>query len=154
MAVTVDPTLLPEIQRYGAFDVAACFNCGNCTAVCPLTDGDATFPRRIIRYAQVGMKAELLASKELWTCYYCGECSETCPRQAEPGEFMAAARRYAIASYDRTRLARTMYTRYRPTSSPRRASKVSRSGWPSTPRRGWRPRQPRRWRPASISFSA
>jgi nitrate reductase gamma subunit/ferredoxin len=109
MAVTVDPTLLPEIQRYGAFDVAACFNCGNCTAVCPLTGDDATFPRRIIRYAQVGMKAELLASKELWTCYYCGECSETCPRQAEPGEFMAAARRYAIASYDRTRLARTMY---------------------------------------------
>ena len=109
MAVTVDPTLLPEIQRYGAFDVSACFNCGNCTAVCPLTDDDATFPRRIIRYAQVGMKAELLASKELWTCYYCGECSETCPRQAEPGEFMAAARRYAIASYDKTRLARTMY---------------------------------------------
>jgi ferredoxin len=109
MAVTIDPALLPELQRYGAFDVAACFNCGNCTAVCPLTDDDATFPRRIIRYAQVGMKAELLASKELWTCYYCGECSETCPRQAEPGEFMAAARRYAIASYDRTRLARTMY---------------------------------------------
>jgi ferredoxin len=109
MAVTVDPTLLPEIQRYGAFDVSACFNCGNCTAVCPLTGDDATFPRRIIRYAQVGMKAELLASKELWTCYYCGECSETCPRQAEPGEFMAAARRYAIASYDKTRLARTMY---------------------------------------------
>jgi ferredoxin len=109
MAVTIDPTLLPELQRYGAFDIAACFNCGNCTAVCPLTDDDATFPRRIIRYAQVGMKAELLASKELWTCYYCGECSETCPRQAEPGEFMAAARRYAIASYDKTRLARTMY---------------------------------------------
>jgi ferredoxin len=109
MAVTVDPTLLPELQRYGAFDVAACFNCGNCTAVCPLTGDDATFPRRIIRYAQVGMKQELLSAKELWTCYYCGECSETCPRQAEPGEFMAAARRYAIASYDRTRLARTMY---------------------------------------------
>jgi ferredoxin/nitrate reductase gamma subunit len=109
MTITVDPNLLPQLQRYGAFDVAACFNCGNCTAVCPLTGDDATFPRRIIRYAQVGMKEELLSSKELWTCYYCGECSETCPRQAEPGEFMAAARRYAIATYDRTRLARTMY---------------------------------------------
>jgi ferredoxin len=109
MSVTVDPTLLRTLQRYGAFDIAACFNCGNCTAVCPLTGADATFPRRIIRYAQVGMKDELLSAKELWTCYYCGECSETCPRQAEPGEFMAAARRYAIASYDRTRLARTMY---------------------------------------------
>ncbi len=41
----------------------------------------------------------------------CGECSETCPTQAEPSEFMAAARRYAIANYDRTGLARTMYTR-------------------------------------------
>ena len=109
MAVTLDPTLLPTLQRYGAFDVSACFNCGNCTAVCPLTSEDATFPRRLIRYAQVGMRDELLSAKELWTCYYCGECSDTCPRQAEPGEFMAAARRYAIATYDRTRLARTMY---------------------------------------------
>jgi nitrate reductase gamma subunit len=79
--------------------------------VCPLSEGDTTFPRKIIRYAQVGMQENLLSSKELWTCYACGECSETCPRQAEPSEFMAAARRYAIGSYDRTGLARTMYTR-------------------------------------------
>ena len=109
VAVRVDPALLPEIKRFGAFDVDACFNCGNCTAVCPLTEGDATFPRRMIRYAQVGMRDELLASKELWTCYACGECSETCPRQAEPSEFMAASRRYATAAYDRTRIARFLY---------------------------------------------
>ncbi len=111
MTVIVDQTLLPTLRRFGAFDINACFNCGTCTAVCPLTDGDSTFPRRIIRYAQVGMRDELLSSKELWSCYACGECSETCPRQAEPSEFMAAARRYAIANYDRTGLARTMYTR-------------------------------------------
>ena len=111
MSVIVDHTLLPALKQFGAFDVGACFNCGNCTAVCPLSKDDTTFPRKIIRYAQVGMRDSLLSSKELWTCYACGECSETCPRQAEPSEFMAAARRYAIASYDRTGLARTMYTR-------------------------------------------
>jgi nitrate reductase gamma subunit/Pyruvate/2-oxoacid:ferredoxin oxidoreductase delta subunit len=110
MTVTLDRTLLPTLKRYGAFDVAACFNCGNCTAVCPLTTVEATFPRRLIRYAQVGMKDELLSSEELWTCYGCGECSETCPRQAEPSQFMAAARRYAVASYDRTRLAGMLAT--------------------------------------------
>ncbi len=109
MTVRVDPTLLPKIKEYGAFDVDACFNCGNCTAVCPLSSGDETFPRRIIRYAQVGMNDELLASKELWTCYNCGQCSETCPRQAEPSEFMAASRRYAIGKYDHTGLARFLY---------------------------------------------
>jgi ferredoxin len=111
MTALVDPQLMRDLQRYGAHDVSACFSCGTCTASCPLVSDDATFPRRIIRYAQVGMRDQLLSSKELWTCYACGECSETCPTQAEPSEFMAAARRYAIGRYDRTGLARTMYTR-------------------------------------------
>jgi ferredoxin len=108
---TLDLGLYPEIQRFGTADISACFSCGTCTASCPLSQTDSTFPRRIIRYAQLGMKDALLSSKELWTCYQCGECAETCPTQADPSEFMAATRRYAIASYDRTRVARTMYTR-------------------------------------------
>jgi ferredoxin len=111
MTALVDTNLLTDLQRFGAADVSACFSCGNCTATCPLVSNDSTFPRRMIRYAQVGMRDRLLSSKELWTCFACGECSETCPTQAEPSEFMAAARRYAIANYDRTGLARTMYTR-------------------------------------------
>jgi len=110
-AVHVDLGLYPDIRRFGAGDVSACFSCGTCTASCPLSQDDGAFPRRIIRYAQLGMKDALLSSKELWSCYQCGECAETCPTQADPSEFMAAARRYAIAGYDRTHIARTMYTR-------------------------------------------
>jgi ferredoxin len=110
-AVRVDQAFLPELRRFGAFDIDACFNCGNCTAICPLAVNGEAFPRRAIRYAQVGMRDELLSSRELWLCYGCSECSATCPRQAEPGEFMAAARRYAIAGYDRTGLARLLFTR-------------------------------------------
>ena len=110
MTGQVNTELLGELKRFGAFDVTACFNCGNCTAVCPLSNGDASFPRRIIRYGQIGDRERLLASKEVWLCYYCGECSDTCPRQAEPGEFMASARRYAIASLDPTGISRLLYT--------------------------------------------
>ena len=108
--IQVDSGLFADLQRFGAGDVSACFSCGVCTATCPLSENDATFPRRIIRYAQVGMREQLLSSKELWTCYSCGECSDSCPMEAEPADFMAAARRYAIASYDHTGLARAMYT--------------------------------------------
>ncbi len=111
MSKTIDTELLGDMRRFGDLDVSACFSCGNCTAICPLADNDATFPRRIIRLAQVGLKDELLSSKELWTCYHCGLCSDSCPQDADPGEFMAAARRYAIASYDRTGLARILYTK-------------------------------------------
>ena len=111
MTATVDIDLLADLKRYGAADVSACFSCGTCTATCTMTDNDGTFPRRMIRYGQIGMVDELRSSKELWTCYHCGACSDSCPTEADPGEFMAAARRYAIASYDKTGLARLMYTR-------------------------------------------
>jgi len=111
MSKVIDAGLLTDMRQFGDLDVSACFSCGNCTAICPLADNDATFPRRIIRLAQVGLKDELLSSKELWTCYHCGLCSDSCPQDADPGEFMAVARRYAIANYDRTGFSRVLYTK-------------------------------------------
>lgn len=110
MTRQVNTELLDEMRRLGAPDVTACFNCGNCTAVCPLSNGDANFPRRIIRYCQIGDRDRLLSSKEPWLCYYCGECSQTCPRGANPGEIMMTARRYLTAQYDWTGLSRLMYS--------------------------------------------
>jgi quinone-modifying oxidoreductase, subunit QmoC len=109
MAVRIDTGMLREMTTYGAFDVNACFNCGNCTAVCPLSQDSVAFPRRMIRYAQLGQRRQVAASRELWLCYNCAECSDTCPRQAEPGEFMAAARRFATASFDPTTFSRRLH---------------------------------------------
>jgi len=109
MAITVNPEILDDIRKYGAFDINACFNCGNCTAVCPLSEEQGSFPRKLIRLGQIGDRSRLIESPEPWLCYYCGECSETCPRQAEPGEYMAALRRYTIAAYEPTGLAGWMY---------------------------------------------
>ena len=62
------------------------------------------------RYAQLGLREKLLASLELWSCYGCSECTDSCPTKADPASFMAAARRYAVASYDRTHLAYLLAT--------------------------------------------
>ena len=105
----IDPEFASEIKKYGAKDFSACFNCGNCTAVCGLTDKSANYPRMFIRYGMLGLKEEILQSKEIWLCYACGECSETCPRQAGPGDYMAALRRYAIASYEPTGLTKLIF---------------------------------------------
>lgn len=109
MVELVNPELLPTLRKYGAFDISACFNCGNCTSVCQLTGDPNNFPRRLIRYGQLGMQDRLLAAGDLWMCYNCGDCTATCPREADPAGFMGAARRYAIAHYDPTGLARLYY---------------------------------------------
>jgi len=109
VSIRVDPELRHGVREFGAEDVDACFNCGNCTAVCPLSRDSTVFPRRIIRYLQLGLKDKLLRCPEPWLCYYCGECSETCPRQANPGELMMALRRYLTAQYDWTGLSKRLY---------------------------------------------
>ena len=105
----IDHGFASELKKYGARDFSACFNCGNCTAVCGLTDKDANYPRMFIRHGMLGQKEEILASKEIWLCYACGDCTETCPRQAGPGDYMAALRRYAIASYEPTGLTKMIF---------------------------------------------
>jgi len=105
----LNPGLKKEIQSYGTVDFSACYSCGNCTSICELSEESAFFPRNLIRYGMLGMKEKLLSSKEIWLCYGCGECSETCPRDAGPGDYIAAIRRYAIASYEPTRLTRLMF---------------------------------------------
>lgn len=111
MTTLANLNLITDLQKFGAAEVNACVSCGNCTAICPLADNDATFPRRFIRLAQVGLTDELVSRKELWTCYQCGMCTDRCPQEADPAEFMATARRYAIAHYDKTGLARVLYTK-------------------------------------------
>jgi heterodisulfide reductase subunit C len=110
MITRADPTLLTELKRYGELDVEACFNCGNCTAICPLATDETPFPRSNIRMVQLGLRERLLQTTDPWLCYYCGDCSATCPRQAEPGEAQMTMRRWLTAQYDWTGLARRFYT--------------------------------------------
>ncbi|NLY01950.1 MAG: 4Fe-4S dicluster domain-containing protein [Rhodopirellula sp.] len=109
MSTRVDPDLSREVAKFGAEDTQQCIHCGNCTAVCSLAGPDAVFPRKIIRYAQLGLRDKLLSSTEPWLCYYCGECSQTCPRQANPGEIMMSVRRWLTAQYDWTGFAERLY---------------------------------------------
>jgi len=110
MATSVDPGLMIQLKKYGVDDAATCFNCGNCTAVCSLSTESTPFPRKVVRYLQIGAADKLLHSPEPWLCYYCGDCSETCPRDANPGEIMMGLRRYLTARYDRFGISKLFYT--------------------------------------------
>lgn len=105
----INPEFTDELKKYGAFDANACYNCGNCTAVCTLSDEENSFPRKMVRYSVLGLESEIKTSLDPWLCYYCGECSKTCPREADPGELMMSLRRWLIAKYDWTGLSGLLY---------------------------------------------
>jgi len=106
----INPEFSKKIKKYGGFDLNACYNCGNCTAVCSLSTEENSFPRKIVRYSVLGLDDELKTSVDPWLCYYCGECSETCPQKANPGELMMSVRRWLISKYDWTGISGLFYT--------------------------------------------
>lgn len=113
MAVFANPRLAGELEKYGAEDVSKCYHCGNCSATCPFSKEPFLFPRKSMRYLQMGLEDKLRGNLEPWLCYYCGECSEQCPRQAEPGETMMAMRRWLTAQYDFTGISKLFYRSWR-----------------------------------------
>jgi quinone-modifying oxidoreductase, subunit QmoC len=109
MAVMANPRLVGQLEKYGAEDVTKCYHCGNCSATCPFSKEPFIFPRKSMRYLQMGLEDKLKGNLEPWLCYYCGECSEQCPREAEPGETMMAMRRWLTSRYDFTGISRLFY---------------------------------------------
>ena len=110
MTVKVDPNLMKDLKHFGLEDANKCFHCGNCTAVCPLSTPENPFPRKLVKWAQMGLKDKIMTAPEPWLCYYCGDCSDRCPRGADPGETMMVMRRYLTSQYDFTGFARKFYT--------------------------------------------
>ncbi len=104
--------LVDEIKKLGGFDLQACYSCGNCSAMCPLSEGEISFPRKMIRYSMLGLEGKILSAAEPWLCYYCGECSETCPREADPGGLMMALRRFTIRKYSIGKVSDIFYSAF------------------------------------------
>ena len=109
MAIRVNPGFIDVLDRFGAEDVQLCYQCGDCSTVCPHADDVYKFPRKSMRLLQMGLEQKIETTLEPWLCYYCGQCSEQCPREADPGETMMSLRRWLIAQYDFTGIARRFF---------------------------------------------
>jgi quinone-modifying oxidoreductase subunit QmoC len=109
VAIRANPRLIEELELYGAEDVSKCYHCGNCSATCPFSREPFLFPRKSMRYLQMGLEEKLKGNLDAWLCYYCGECSDECPREAEPGETMMSLRRWLTSQYDFTGISKLFY---------------------------------------------
>jgi Fe-S oxidoreductase len=58
----------------------ACYNCGKCTATCPIArvGGDYS-PRRHVLAANLGQRQDLLENGSLFSCLTCSLCDRRCP---------------------------------------------------------------------------
>lgn len=84
-AEELDPKFKYKLSKmHGAEKVMLCFQCGTCTADCPIARFSEFYkPRRIARMVQLGLKDRLLLNNALWLCSSCFTCVDHCPQGVE-----------------------------------------------------------------------
>ena len=94
----LDPEFKREISKVpGIENIKLCFQCGTCTADCPIARFSEIYsPRKIMRMTQLGMKDRLLSSESLWLCAACFTCVDHCPQGVDIASVVRALRNMAV----------------------------------------------------------
>ena len=95
MAHKHEATLADAIREATGVDVAKCYQCGKCTAGCPMAKYMDLTPNQVMRLVQIGDEAamdRLLRSTAIWSCAGCLTCTQRCPQKLDPAAVMDVLR--------------------------------------------------------------
>ena len=95
MSKTRESELAAAIHDATGVNVAECYQCGKCTAGCPMAKFMDIVPNQIMRLVQIGDKPsedKLLRSVAIWRCAGCLTCMQRCPKELDPAAVIDALR--------------------------------------------------------------
>jgi len=95
---TREKTLAERVLDRTGVDVRECYQCGKCTAGCPMAPFMDLTPSQVMRLVQIGDEQAvetLLTSTALWSCVGCLTCTQRCPKDLDPAAVMDALREIA-----------------------------------------------------------
>lgn len=87
-ATKLEEAFSERVEEIAREKLSLCYQCGTCTAVCPL----GVPVRKLLRAAQLGIKELAVSGGELWDCATCRLCELACPRGVRITDAMHALR--------------------------------------------------------------
>lgn len=92
----LDINFIKEVEKLSGQRIDACYQCGNCTAGCPVASSADMPAHKIMRLIQLGQKKEVLGSSSIWLCLSCLTCAARCPNKVDLAAVMDALREISV----------------------------------------------------------
>jgi len=96
-----------HVSQESGQPVEQCYQCGKCTAGCPMAFAMDYPPHRVLRMVQLGLKEKVLKCQAIWLCAGCSTCTSRCPRKVDLAQVMDSlrglAKREGVPLEDRAR---------------------------------------------------
>ena len=89
-------TLVAEILENTGANAATCYQCGKCSAGCPMAADSDLRPHDIMRLVMQNRRAKALSDPTIWFCLTCETCSARCPNACDPARVIDALREMSI----------------------------------------------------------
>ena len=90
-ATSVAGSLLHKVELISGQNIALCYQCGKCSATCPLSTQMDLLPHQLVRYLQLGFD-EVVNARAPWLCATCFSCKTQCPRGVDVSKICEALR--------------------------------------------------------------
>lgn len=90
-----DTAFIKAVEDESGQVVSRCYQCGNCTAGCPMSFTFDYSVSRVMRLIQAGQKEAVLSSRAIWMCVTCETCTQRCPNEIDVARIMDVCRHMA-----------------------------------------------------------
>lgn len=87
----VNSLLGEKVEKISGQNIFSCYQCGKCSAGCPMIASMDILPHQAVKLIQMGDES-VMNSKTMWMCASCHTCSVRCPRELDLSAVMEALR--------------------------------------------------------------
>jgi len=95
-SIKPESSFAAEVAALAGDGFDLCFQCGKCSAGCPVSFAMDLAPHQVIRMVQYGQEEAVLSSATIWVCASCQTCTTRCPNEVDLAHLMDCLRQLAL----------------------------------------------------------